>query len=246
MPAKIRWMNVRKISRAHRRTKQRAHIKMMSIRWNVSREWTKWESEFSLINVLLWIWMTFIFGFFHFQTKSILWCDINSGKYGNSSAQNGACIMQSVFLRYVFGFGIRGIASRQNHRSRCGLPCATVAYWIRIHFLRWCHRRKCSGRAASTNSLVIHFVFGVFPFLGRLLLRKENVNKQIDWNWYEFQTLLTAANLLQLTDVRDACCDYLQTQLDPSNCLGIRDFADIHGCVDLVNYANTYIDQHFS
>ncbi|XP_058814850.1 ring canal kelch homolog isoform X2 [Topomyia yanbarensis] len=60
------------------------------------------------------------------------------------------------------------------------------------------------------------------------------------------QVLLTAANLLQLTDVRDACCDYLQTQLDPSNCLGIRDFADIHGCIDLLNYAETYIEQHFS
>lgn len=59
------------------------------------------------------------------------------------------------------------------------------------------------------------------------------------------QILLTAANLLQLTDVRDACCDYLQTQLDPSNCLGIRDFADIHGCIDLLNYADTYIEQHF-
>lgn len=60
------------------------------------------------------------------------------------------------------------------------------------------------------------------------------------------QVLLTAANLLQLTDVRDACCDYLQTQLDPSNCLGIRDFADMHGCIDLLNYAETYIEQHFS
>ncbi|ETN63611.1 ring canal kelch protein [Anopheles darlingi] len=60
------------------------------------------------------------------------------------------------------------------------------------------------------------------------------------------QILLTAANLLQLTDVRDACCDYLQTQLDPSNCLGIRDFADIHGCIELLNYAETYIEQHFS
>lgn len=57
---------------------------------------------------------------------------------------------------------------------------------------------------------------------------------------------MTAANLLQLTDVRDACCDYLQSQLDPSNCLGIRDFADIHGCIDLLNYADTYIEQHFS
>lgn len=60
------------------------------------------------------------------------------------------------------------------------------------------------------------------------------------------QVLLTAANLLQLTDVRDACCDYLQSQLDPSNCLGIREFADIHGCVDLFNYADSYIEQHFS
>lgn len=60
------------------------------------------------------------------------------------------------------------------------------------------------------------------------------------------QVLLTAANLLQLTDVRDACCDYLQTQLDPTNCLGIRDFADLHGCLDLLNYAEAYIEQHFS
>lgn len=60
------------------------------------------------------------------------------------------------------------------------------------------------------------------------------------------QVLLTAANLLQLTDVRDACCDYLQTQLDPSNCLGIRDFADMHSCIDLFNYADTYIEQHFA
>ncbi|GAB0093433.1 Ring canal kelch protein [Sergentomyia squamirostris] len=60
------------------------------------------------------------------------------------------------------------------------------------------------------------------------------------------QVLLTAANLLQLNDVRDACCDYLQSQLDPSNCLGIRDFADMHGCIDLLNHADTYVEQHFA
>ncbi|KAL9926004.1 ring canal kelch protein-like [Glossina fuscipes fuscipes] len=60
------------------------------------------------------------------------------------------------------------------------------------------------------------------------------------------EVLLTAAKLLQLTDVRDACCDYLRTQLDASNCLGIRDFSDMHGCVDLVNYAETYIEKHFN
>uniref|UniRef100_A0A1A9W0K6 BTB domain-containing protein n=1 Tax=Glossina brevipalpis TaxID=37001 RepID=A0A1A9W0K6_9MUSC len=68
----------------------------------------------------------------------------------------------------------------------------------------------------------------------------------VEVNEDNVQVLLTAANLLQLTDVRDACCDYLQTQLDASNCLGIRDFADMHGCVELVNYAETYIEQHFN
>jgi len=67
----------------------------------------------------------------------------------------------------------------------------------------------------------------------------------VEVNEDNVQVLLTAANLLQLTDVRDACCDFLQTQLDASNCLGIREFADLHACVELLNYAETYIEQHF-
>lgn len=59
------------------------------------------------------------------------------------------------------------------------------------------------------------------------------------------QVLLAAANLLQLTDVRDACCDYLQSQLEPGNCLGIRGFADLHGCLDLLAHTDQYIQQHF-
>ncbi|XP_055874716.1 kelch-like protein 2 [Biomphalaria glabrata] len=60
------------------------------------------------------------------------------------------------------------------------------------------------------------------------------------------QTLLPAANILQVTEVRDACCDFLQAQLHPSNSLGIRDFADLHACQDLYNYAQTYTEQHFT
>lgn len=60
------------------------------------------------------------------------------------------------------------------------------------------------------------------------------------------QVLLPAANLLQLTAVREACCSFLLAQLHPSNCLGIRAFADLHACVDLTQAADTYIQQHFS
>jgi kelch-like protein 2/3 len=57
--------------------------------------------------------------------------------------------------------------------------------------------------------------------------------------------LLPAANILQLVEVRDACCDFLQSQLHPSNCLGIRAFADLHACLELLHYAQTYTEQHF-
>lgn len=59
------------------------------------------------------------------------------------------------------------------------------------------------------------------------------------------QSLLPAANILQLVEVRDACCDFLQSQLHPSNCLGIRAFADLHACQELLQYAQTYTEQHF-
>lgn len=54
------------------------------------------------------------------------------------------------------------------------------------------------------------------------------------------QVLLPAAGLLQLQEVKRACCEFLSTQLHPTNCLGIRAFADLHACSDLLNLANTF------
>ena len=59
------------------------------------------------------------------------------------------------------------------------------------------------------------------------------------------QQLLAASNLLQLTNVRDACCTFLKRQLDPCNALGILLFADTHHCSELVKTAESYVLQHF-
>ena len=59
------------------------------------------------------------------------------------------------------------------------------------------------------------------------------------------QNLLPAANVLQLFEVQDACCEFLRSQLHPSNCLGINAFADLHACMDLSEYTQMYIEQHF-
>lgn len=60
------------------------------------------------------------------------------------------------------------------------------------------------------------------------------------------QALLPAAGLLQLTEVKKACCEFLSSQLHPSNCLGIRAFADLHACSQLLTQANSYAEQHFT
>ncbi|CAI6375346.1 unnamed protein product [Macrosiphum euphorbiae] len=66
------------------------------------------------------------------------------------------------------------------------------------------------------------------------MVTKENV-----------QVLLLAANVLQLDYVNSVCAEFLQKQLNPSNCLGIRAFADLHNCTDLLSSSEAYIKQHF-
>lgn len=59
------------------------------------------------------------------------------------------------------------------------------------------------------------------------------------------QYLLPAACILQLSWVREACCEFMKHQLDSTNCLGIRAFADTHACPDLQEAANSYAQQHY-
>lgn len=54
------------------------------------------------------------------------------------------------------------------------------------------------------------------------------------------ERLLATASILQLSEVVEACCGFLVKQLHPSNCLGIRSFADRQSCVDLLRAAHNY------
>ncbi|XP_050342451.1 kelch-like ECH-associated protein 1B isoform X2 [Nymphalis io] len=58
--------------------------------------------------------------------------------------------------------------------------------------------------------------------------------------------LLPAATMFQISNVIDACCAFLERQLDPSNAIGIANFAEQHGCADLKQKANQFIERHFT
>ncbi|KAF6130635.1 kelch like family member 28 [Phyllostomus discolor] len=59
------------------------------------------------------------------------------------------------------------------------------------------------------------------------------------------ESLLPAANLLQIKLVLKECCAFLESQLDPGNCIGISRFAETYGCRDLYLAATKYVCQNF-
>ena len=59
------------------------------------------------------------------------------------------------------------------------------------------------------------------------------------------QEVLSAASLLQIKQVQDICCEFLKKQLDASNCLGIKTFAEANGCRQLSDVIDTFARKHF-
>ncbi|XP_004524320.1 kelch-like ECH-associated protein 1 [Ceratitis capitata] len=58
--------------------------------------------------------------------------------------------------------------------------------------------------------------------------------------------LLPAATMFQVPTVINACCAFLERQLDPTNAIGIASFAEQHGCSDLQKKANHFIERNFT
>ncbi|XP_063721006.1 kelch-like protein diablo isoform X2 [Symsagittifera roscoffensis] len=69
-----------------------------------------------------------------------------------------------------------------------------------------------------------------FCYTGSIVVERTNV-----------QVLLPAACHLRIEEVLDACGEFLQQQLDPTNCLGIMAFADTYSCRHLVQASDDYI-----
>nr|CAB3259761.1 kelch-like protein 20 [Phallusia mammillata] len=73
-----------------------------------------------------------------------------------------------------------------------------------------------------------------FAYTSQITVEESNV-----------QSLLPAACLLQMVEIQEICSEFLKRQLDPSNCLGIRAFADTHACRELLRVADKFTQANF-
>ena len=71
-------------------------------------------------------------------------------------------------------------------------------------------------------------------YTGEIAITEQNV-----------QNLLTTSNLLQVNSVKEACSQFIQSQLDLSNCLGILEFAEGHFCPVLYKHAGAFVEQNY-
>ncbi|EEC12440.1 gigaxonin, putative [Ixodes scapularis] len=88
---------------------------------------------------------------------------------------------------------------------------------------------QIQGVCPSTMAAVVRFAY-----TGRVRIDQHNVCQ-----------LLPAATMFQVSHIIEACCGFLEKQLEPSNCIGIGDFALQHGCSQLYLKVNEFIDQNF-
>eukprot|EP00102_Acyrthosiphon_pisum_P014759 XP_008184985.1 PREDICTED: kelch-like protein 2 isoform X2 [Acyrthosiphon pisum] len=82
------------------------------------------------------------------------------------------------------------------------------------------------------DSSALHLLID-FIYFGKISITETNI-------------LLPASNLLQFQEVKNACCDFLEAQLCPTNVIGIIALADLHSCTKLLASSELYFQQHFS
>ena len=80
----------------------------------------------------------------------------------------------------------------------------------------------------------LYWLFSLPASLGTVNIGVNNV-----------QELIVAADMLQLTEVVNLCCEFLKGQIDPQNCIGIFQFSEQIACHDLLEFTENYIHVHF-
>ncbi|XP_051878526.1 kelch-like protein 20 [Pristis pectinata] len=118
-------------------------------------------------------------------------------------------------------------------------PCHRI---VLASFSSYFRAMFCTGLMESRQERVA--INGVEPQMVGLLVAYSYTSR-VHITRANVQALLAAANLLDVPPVREACCKFLEQQMDETNCVGIHCFAEAHSCVELQARSLAYILHHF-
>lgn len=68
---------------------------------------------------------------------------------------------------------------------------------------------------------------------------------EINISTYNVEEIFAVSCMLQVTPIRDACCQFMRRHLGVSNCLGVSAFADVHSCPELKQVADDIARKNF-
>lgn len=73
-----------------------------------------------------------------------------------------------------------------------------------------------------------------FAYTGKVTINQGNV-----------ESLIQASNQLHFPVIRKVCSRYLRQQMDATNCLGICEFGEMHGCPEVSSKAWSFLEENF-
>ena len=99
------------------------------------------------------------------------------------------------------------------------------------------------GSLAESNQKIVYLKEIDFDILKSVVAYAYNAKFLLPTD--EVMPLLIASDLLQIKPLFLACCDFLETQLQPENCLSIRAFAELHSCKQLFALCTAFATENF-
>ncbi|XP_071775697.2 kelch-like protein 10, partial [Centroberyx gerrardi] len=111
--------------------------------------------------------------------------------------------------------------------------CSCSPYFRAVFTHGWSSPQQLLYDIPSVSANMMHLLIE-FAYTGSVPVTAENVEE-----------LLAAAGQLFFMGVVRACCQFLEEQLCPQNCIGIWKFVDAYYCPDMRRKAFLYILDHF-
>ncbi|GBP29012.1 Kelch-like ECH-associated protein 1 [Eumeta japonica] len=138
----------------------------------------------------------------------------------------GVCPSAMAWLVYFMYTG----KVRVTELTVCQLLPAATMFQVRKNRPRAAVRVNRAGRYPSARAAKLQII----------VYYKTTVGPK------RYRCVYVMIRVVIISNVIEACCAFLERQLDPSNAIGIANFAEQHGCTELKQKANQFIERHFT